>query len=204
MAGRRRVILPSLVALAVMAVILYLSAGMWLPAVGRLLVWDDGAALADIAVVLAGDFTGGRLRGAADLVRSGLVPVVLVSGPGDLYGVNEADAAIRMVISQGYPAAWFVPIHHSSTSTRQEGRVLLDELARRQIHRVNVVTSNFHTRRARRIFLALEQERGGGPEIRMVAVPHPDYDPAAWWHSREGRKIAFFEWTKSITALVGI
>ena len=187
-----------------MCLILYLSAGMWLSAIGRLLVWDDGPAAADAAVVLAGDFTGSRLRGAADLVRSGLVPVVLVSGPGEIYGVNEADAAIRLVTSQGYPPAWFVPVRHASTSTIQEGRALLDELARRKVRRVNVVTSNFHTRRARRIYIELERERGGGPEIRIVAVPYVDYDPAAWWHSREGRKVAFFEWTKSITSLVGI
>jgi uncharacterized SAM-binding protein YcdF (DUF218 family) len=171
---------------------------------GRLLVWDDGPAAADIAIVLAGDFTGSRLKGAADLVRSGLVPVILVSGPGEIYGVNEADAAIRLLTSQGYPAAWFVPVRHASTSTKQEGTALLNELARRHVRRVNVVTSNFHTRRARRIYLELERERGGGPEIRMVAVPNVDYDPAVWWRTREGRKVAFFEWTKSITSLVGI
>jgi uncharacterized SAM-binding protein YcdF (DUF218 family) len=187
-----------------MVLILYFSSGLWLPAMGKLLVWDDGPAPADIAVVLAGDFTGGRLRGAAALVRNGMVPLVLVSGPGDLYGVNEADAAINLAVSQGYPAAWFVPVHHASNSTRQEARALLDELARRQVRRVDVVTSNFHTRRARRIFLELERKRGGGPEIRMVAVPYPDYDPATWWRNRESRKVAFFEWTKSITALVGI
>jgi uncharacterized SAM-binding protein YcdF (DUF218 family) len=183
---------------------LYFAADFWLPAVGRLLIWDDGRAPADIAVVLAGDFTGSRLKGAADLVRSGLAPMVLVSGPGELYGVNEADAAIRLITAQGYPAEWFVPVRHESTSTRQEGRVLLDEMARRHVRSVNLVTSNFHTRRARRIYLELERERGGGPQIRMVAIPNVDYDPAAWWRTREGRKVAFFEWTKSITSMVGI
>jgi uncharacterized SAM-binding protein YcdF (DUF218 family) len=190
--------------LASIALILYFGAGLWLPAIGRLLIWDDGRAPADIAVVLAGDFTGSRLRGAADLVRSGLSPVVLVSGPGELYGVNEADAAIRLATAQGYPAEYFVPVRHASTSTRQEGTVLLDEMARRHVRSVNLVTSNFHTRRARRVYLELERERGGGPKIRMVAVPNADYDPAAWWRTREGRKVAFFEWTKTITFLVGI
>ena len=50
----------------------------------------------------------------------------------------------------------------------------------------------------------VERERGGGPTIRVVAVADPVYDPAAWWRSREGRKTAFLEWTKTITSLVGI
>jgi hypothetical protein len=37
-----------------------------------------------------------------------------------------------------------------------------------------------------------------------VATRDPMFDPENWWHSREGRKTAFLEWTKAITSLVGI
>jgi uncharacterized SAM-binding protein YcdF (DUF218 family) len=203
-AGRRRFLLLSLLTLAVVSLALYFGAGIWLPAIGRALIWDDGPAPADAAVVLAGDFTGYRMTGGGKLVRDAFVPVVLVSGPAGMYGINEADAAIRFIVAQGLPAERFVPIRHSATSTRDEARVLLTELARRQVHRVNVVTSNFHTRRARRIFLDVERERGGGPEIHMVATPDPLFDPEDWWQTREGCKTAFLEWTKTITSLVGI
>jgi uncharacterized SAM-binding protein YcdF (DUF218 family) len=144
------------------------------------------------------------MNGGAELVRKDLVPVVLVSGPAGMYGINEADAAIRFITAQGLPPDRFIAIRHTATSTREEARILLAELAKRQVTRVNVVTSNFHTRRARRIFLDVERERGGGPQIRMVATPDPMFDPENWWHSREGRKTAFLEWTKAITSLVGI
>jgi len=203
-AGRRRFLLPSLIAIAVISAVLYFGAGLWLPAVGRALVYDDGTGQADIAIVLAGDFTGHRLTGGAELARQGLVPLVLVSGPPGLYGINEADAGIGFIVAKGYRADWFVPQRHTASSTREEAHVLLTELARRKVRTVDLVTSNFHTRRARRIFLDVERERGGGPTIRVVAVADPIYDPAAWWRSREGRKTAFLEWTKTITSLVGI
>jgi uncharacterized SAM-binding protein YcdF (DUF218 family) len=201
---RRRFLLPFLLTLTVIILALYFGSGIWLTAVGRALVSDDGPAPADAAVVLAGDFTGHRMNGGAELVRKELVPVVLVSGPAGMYGINEADAAIRFITARGFPADRFVAIRHTAMSTREEARVLLAELAKRQVTRVNVVTSNFHTRRARRIFLEVERERGGGPQIRMVATPDPIFDPETWWHSREGCKTAFLEWTKAITSLVGI
>jgi uncharacterized SAM-binding protein YcdF (DUF218 family) len=203
-ASRRKALYQILVLLAVLPLLLYLSAGFWLPAVGRALVYDEGPAPADAAIVLAGDYSGYRMNGAADLARKGLVPVVLVSGPAGMYGENEADAAIRYILAKGSAAEWFVPVRHTATSTRDEARILLTELARRNVHLVDVVTSNFHTRRARRIFLEVERERGGGPTIHMVATSDPHYDPAVWWRTREGLKTAFFEWTKTITSTVGI
>jgi uncharacterized SAM-binding protein YcdF (DUF218 family) len=200
----RKTILRLLLAFVLLAGLSVLSSPLWLPIVGRALIHDDGPAPAPIAVVLAGDFTGVRLEGAADLARRGFVPQILVSGPPGMYGINEADAGIRFMVAKGCPAEWFIPIYHKGTSTRDEARVMLAELDNRKIRNFILVTSNYHTGRARRIYLDVERERGGGPTFRVVAVADPVYNPEAWWHSREGRKAAFFEWTKTLTALVGI
>jgi len=203
-AARRNFLLRSLLTLAALALVLYFSAPIWLGALGRALVFDEGPAPADAALVLGGDFTGARILRAAQLVRSGFVPVVLVSGPVGMFGLNEADAAIHFITARGCPAEWFIPVRHTATSTREEANVLLAELARRNLHSVDIVTSNFHSRRARRVFLEVEKQRGGGPRIRMIAAADPDYDPASWWRTREGRKTAFYEWTKTVTSLLGI
>jgi uncharacterized SAM-binding protein YcdF (DUF218 family) len=203
-ASRRTFLLKSLLVLTTVIAILVACAGLWLPAMGRALVYDDGPAKADIAVVLAGDYTGARVMRGGDLVHQGFVPSAIVSGPPGFYGVNEADAAIQYVTRQGCPAEWFIALKHSALSTRDEAEVVLDELKRRGIHSFLLVTSNFHTRRARRIFLAAEKARGGGPAMRMVSTPDREYDPASWWRTRQGRKIAFLEWTKTVTAVFGI
>jgi uncharacterized SAM-binding protein YcdF (DUF218 family) len=167
-------------------------------------VYDDGPAKADAAVVLAGDYSGSRILGGAELARRGYVPEVIVSGPPGFYGINEADAAIRFITGKGYPPSEFIPLKHEALSTKDEAQVVLNELSRRNVHSFLLVTSNFHTRRARRIYLAAERSRGGGPEMHVVAVPDQDYEPSAWWRTRQGRKMAFLEWTKTVTGIFGI
>jgi uncharacterized SAM-binding protein YcdF (DUF218 family) len=177
---------------------------LWLRAVGGALVHDDGPAKADIAVVLGGDYWGNRILTAAGLVRAGYVRAVLVSGPPGFYGVNECDAAIRFAIGKGYPAQWFIPAPHSALNTRDESRALLEDLRRRNVHSFLLVTSDYHTARSRRLFLAAERAMGGGPAMRVVAAPDQFFTAGAWWRNREGCKTAFMEWFKTITGVAGI
>jgi uncharacterized SAM-binding protein YcdF (DUF218 family) len=144
------------------------------------------------------------MRYAAQLVKQGYVPRVLVSGPTGSYGFNEADLAIRWAAQQGFPPEWFVPIPHEATSTRAEALVTISYMRQHDIHSFLLVTSNYHTARARRIFLRAEREMGGGPDLRAVATPDKYYEPGSWWQSRESRKTAFLEWTKTITGALGI
>ena len=204
MAARRSFLLKSLLALLLLVAVVYLSRDLWLAAFGRALVHDDGAAKADIAVVLAGDYWGHRLTKAAELVRQGYVPRVLVSGPPGFYGVNEADAAIQFAIGKGYPAEWFIPLRHTALSTREEAGVVLDALKQRNIHSFLLVTSNYHTARARRIYLNAERRRGGGPDMRVVAAGDQFFTAGDWWRNREGQKTVFMEWTKTLTSVFGI
>ena len=121
-----------------------------------------------------------------------------------MYNINEADAAIDWAVSKGYPRDWFIPLRHNALSTRTEATVIFDELKRRNAHSFLLVTSNYHTGRARRIFLSVERARGGGPEFRTVAAPDHFFRPADWWRSRESEKVVFMEWTKTLTGVFGI
>jgi uncharacterized SAM-binding protein YcdF (DUF218 family) len=203
-AERRAFRFKSALVVLLLGAVVFLARDVWLSALGSALVHDDGPAKAEIAVVLAGDSWGYRLTKAADLVRQGYVPRVLVSGPPGYYDVNEADAAIHFAIARGYPAEWFIPLHHTAHSTREEALAVLDALKQRKIHSFLLVTSNYHTARARRIFLHVERQRGGGPALRTVASGDRFFNTANWWRYREGRKIAFMEWSKTLTAVLGI
>ena len=194
----------ALLALLFLAAVAFLARDVWLTALGEALIHEDGASRAEIAVMLAGDNWGYRLTKAAELVRQGYVPRVLVSGPPGFYEINDADAAIQFAVRKGYPAEWFIPLRHTALSTREEAVVVLDALKQRNIRSFLLVTSNYHTGRARRIFLKAERQRGGGPELRVVASGDRYFSAAAWWHNREGRKTAFMEWTKILTSPFGI
>jgi uncharacterized SAM-binding protein YcdF (DUF218 family) len=192
-----------LISLAVLALALAVSYRLWLPLIGRALVHDDGPAQADIAVVLGGDYWGRRIETAGMLVRRGFVPSVLVSGPPGFYGVHEADLAIPFAVSKGFPAQWFVAFPHEALSTREEARAILAELRRRGVRRALIVTSDFHSARARRIFLATEKAGGGGPELRFVAAPDEFFHAGTWWRGRESQKTTFFEWWKTVATALG-
>jgi uncharacterized SAM-binding protein YcdF (DUF218 family) len=196
--------LKLLAACLVLAVAAILSRALWLPGLGYALVHDDGPAKADIAVVLAGDYVGHRIEKAAELVREGYVPAALISGPPGFYGLHESDYAIAYALRQGFPAQWFLALPHSGLSTWEEARIVLAELRRRNVRSFLLVTSDYHTARARRIFLAAERGMGGGPAMRTVAVPGEFFRPDSWWRNREGQKTAFFEWCKTVATVVGI
>jgi len=204
MARRRVVVLRFGVALLLLLLAAYLSRTLWLGAMGRALVEDDGPAKSDVVVVLGGDVWGSRIETAARLVRAGFAPVVLVSGVPVAYGVNEGDLAIPYIAAKGYPAEWFVALRNEGMSTREESFLLVRELRRRQVHSLILVTSNFHTARAGRIFRDSERVLGYRLEMRVVPAPDRYFDAGSWWQNREGRKTALGEWEKTIANVLGI
>jgi hypothetical protein len=169
-----------------------------------MLIHDDGPAKAEIGVVLAGDPYGHRIEKGADLVRQGYVPFVLVDGTDDNYGLWESDMAIAFITREGYPAAWFVGLHCRTNSTAEEARIVLAELRRRNIHSFLLVTSDYHTGRAARIFRAWERHTGYEPAMRVVAARDEHFTASGWWRNREARKIVFIEWMKTFAAAVGM
>ena len=180
-----------------------ISAPWWLRALGGLLIHDDGPGKADVAVVLAGDQWGNRIVKAAELVRAGYVPTALVSGP-PFYGEHECDAAIRFAVGRGYPLEYFIGAPNDSLSTRDEARAILAELRRRGFRSFLLVTSDYHTARSGRIYRVEEDRQGGGPPFRVVAAPDKYFRRNSWWRSREGLKIVFFEWSKTLATAAGM
>jgi uncharacterized SAM-binding protein YcdF (DUF218 family) len=189
---------------AILALAAFLARDLWLPWLGYLLIHEDGPAKADLAVVLAGDYYGHRIEKAGDLVRAGYVPAVLVSGPSGAYGNYECDLAIAYAIRKGYPAAWFIRLPNEGLSTREEAAVVLPELRRRGVHSVLVVTSDYHTGRARRVYAALERGVPEAPAVRVVAAPDEFFRAASWWRTRPGRKVVLMEWSKSLADALGM
>jgi uncharacterized SAM-binding protein YcdF (DUF218 family) len=203
--GRRRFpIFKIVLALLAMAVLAFLARSVWLPAFGYALVHDDGPGKAEIAVVLGGDYYGHRIDKAAELVRDGYVPSALISGPPGFYGLYESDLAIQFAVRKGYPANWFIPLPNSALSTKEEAVVILAELRRRNIRSFLLVTSDFHTGRAGRIYKATERAMGYYPAMRVVAAPDEFFRANSWWRARQSQKTTFNEWTKTVATAFGM
>lgn len=190
--------LALVLALAVILGLIFHSAV--LAGLGSYLVKSEPPEKADLAVVLAGDADGNRILAAAQLVRRGYVPKVLVSGPGGIYGYHECDLAIPFAVKAGYPQSYFLHFENEARSTREEARDTVAHLRQLGVHKVLLVTSDYHTRRAGKIF------RSAAPDLQFVVVAAPDsnFTPGGWWHNRQGEKTAFIEWIKTITEPFGI
>jgi uncharacterized SAM-binding protein YcdF (DUF218 family) len=199
-ARRPSFFLKFIVCLAILIALAAATHVWWLAALGRELVRDEGPAHADIAVVLAGDYYGDRILRAAELVKQGYVPSVLVSGPHLLYGLYECDLEIPFAVKRGYPESWFIREPNEALSTRDEAAAILADLRRRGVHRFLLVTSNFHTARAAHIYRAAAPDL----DMRVVAAPDKYFRADGWWHNREGRKIFVVEWMKTVANVFGI
>lgn len=168
---------------------------------GTALVEDDGAVKADAIVVLGGDAFGTRIVRAAELEKAGYASRILVSGPVNLLG-RDSDETIVYASRKGYPATMFeaVPLPESAGSTESESQYLGSFLQQQGINSIDLVTSNYHTRRAARLW------RKANPWLKINVVPAPDkyFTAEAWYKSREGQKTFLLEWTKTITGRFGI
>ena len=191
-------ILALVLAVAVVLALVFHNAV--LAGLGSYLVKSETPEKADIALVLAGDGEGNRILAAAELARRGYVPRVLVSGPSGIYGKYECDLAIPFAVKAGYPESYFLHFENEARSTKEEAHDAVARLRQLGAHKILLVTSDYHTRRAGKIF------RAAAPDLQFVVVASPDssFTAGGWWHSRQGEKIAFNEWLKTVTEPFGL
>lgn len=189
--------LLAVVALVILCAIFYVPI---FSAAGSFLVRASGPVEADAVFVFAGDGTGRRITKAAELVREGYAPVAIVSGPQAYYGMYECDLAIPFAVHEGYPESYFEHFEHNAHSTEEEVDLAAPMIREHGIHRLLLVTTDFHTRRA------MKQMRRVLPdvELTMVAAPDENFTADGWWKSRQGQKTFLYEWLKTVATWIGL
>ena len=195
----RKFLIPFLPVLLV-ALAFYATREHWLPALGAWLVAAEKPQKAEIIVVLGGDLRGARILAASRLIHEGWAPEALVSGAGYIYGYHESDLAVDYAVRHGESPNAFVRFPYPAFSTREEARAVVGELRRRHVHKYLVVTSNYHTRRAGRIF----RDEGPDLEPHVVSAGDANFPVADWWRHRESRKTLLDEYMKTFANAVGL
>ncbi len=199
--ARRRGCLYPFLALIVLAAAAWLFSKSLLTALGSALVEDDGPHKADAILVLGGDEAGFRIMKGAQLAQAGYAPYVIVDGPKTLGGY-ESDVTIKYAEQNGYPDSLFHPLHlpPGVNSTRAESQYDGLYLKQEKIHKILLVTSNYHTHRAASLM------RKSNPSLHVVVVPAPDqsFTPNSWWKTREGQKTFLLEWLKTVATWLGM
>jgi uncharacterized SAM-binding protein YcdF (DUF218 family) len=154
---------------------------------GSWLVVQEPPARADAIIVLSGDSPRApRAARAAELYRAGWAPVVVASGTALRSYFSEADLMAQDLLRDGVPKNSIIPFRHTARYTLAEAQALAAFCTERGWHRLLVVTSNYHTRRADYIF---HQVFPPADRVRVIAAQDVDFDPYSWWTTREGTKL---------------
>lgn len=151
-----------------------LAAGMW--------VVDDRLEQADAIIVLSDDnFYADRATRAAELYRQGLAPVVVACGRRLRPYAGIAELMEHDLFERGVPKERILVAPHRAENTREEADMMLEFATRRKWRRIIVVTSNYHTRRARYIYRHVFP---AALLVRMASARDDDFDPERWWEKR--------------------
>jgi len=155
------------------------------------LVVDDPLQPADLIFVLNGDYNTRPFR-AGELYQQGLAPVIVIaqaeSTPAEKLGLvrNDTDISVEVLEKLGVPPGKIVvlPVPGGVTSTFDEAIALRQYLEANDLHSLILVTSAFHTRRARWV---VEKELAGLPvRLSVAAAPYEGFDETNWWKSENG------------------
>lgn len=160
----------------------------FLGALGNWLIAEDELQKADAIVVLGGaPMERGPL--GAQLLREGWAPLMICTGERvhdvlALHGIIRSEAALSLDAAQ-LDSAWLrkVDLLQVGTSTQEEAMAIRDFAIENSLSTIIVVTTEFHTRRAGKVF-----RKALAPDVQVImrAAPGTDYVAERWWESEAG------------------
>jgi uncharacterized SAM-binding protein YcdF (DUF218 family) len=185
-------VLAAVILCAVLLVTIFSQKILW--TMGAVLVNSQTPEKSDVVLVLAGDNAGRRVGEGVQLVKDGYAPKLLISGPFKVYGVQDSILAAQYAQKLGLRPDQTIPILRDYLSTSDEAHTIVPLLRQMGVHKYLLVTSQYHTGRAGRVF------RRVGPdlEFRTVAAPDPRWCRGYWWTQRECQKTWLLEATKNV------
>lgn len=188
-----------LIFLACFVFVIYLVRHPLMRLAGNFWVVDDGPVASDAIVILGDDnYEGDRATRAAEVLKAGWAPRIIASGRYLRPYASIAQLEQHDLLERGVPQSAIVLLEHRADNTRDEGEAIGKFIRVHGWKRILVVTSNYHTRRARYI---LSRVLPAGTEMRMLSAQDTNYNPDSWWQTRRGEKIFFHESAGMIVAM---
>jgi uncharacterized SAM-binding protein YcdF (DUF218 family) len=160
---------------------------------------EDSLDKADALIVLSDDnFYADRATRAAELFREGKAPVVVASGRRLRPKAGIAELMEHDLVERAVPKEKIVRFVHDGDGTKEEAEALRKLVNEKKWRSLIVVTSNYHTRRARYIFRRVFPQ---GIEIRVASARDGDFDPQHWWEKRKSTKELMREFAGMVVAI---
>lgn len=188
-----------LISFVIFCIVLYLVRRPILSFLGEAWIVEDPIDRADALIVLGDDnFYADRATRAAELFREGKAPVVVASGRRLRPNAGISELMEHDLIERGVPKDKIVRLTHDADSTQEEAEAVKKLVKERKWRSVIVVTSNYHTRRARYIFHKVFPQ---GVEARVASARDGDFDPQHWWKKRKAIKELTHEFAGMLEAI---
>ncbi len=200
--GERGGIITNLIVLlffVIFCAVLYLARHPILRFAAEFWIIEDPIDKADAIIVLSDDnFYADRATRAAELFREGKAPLVVASGRRLRPSAGIAELMEHDLVERGVSRGKILRFAHDADGTREEAEALARFAKERKWRSVIVVTSNYHTRRARYIFRRVFPQ---DIEVRVASARDGDFDPQRWWEKRKSVKELMREFAGMMVAL---
>lgn len=185
-------------AVLILGFLIYAAHPWYLARLGRFFIVSDALVKADIIIVLAGDSARDeRLLHAIKLWQEGYAPKIALSTTlADWQNYEDFPTWRHATKLNILPKESLLVLDHEADSTRQEAQSLLPYVRNHQFKKVIIVTSNYHTRRSKKVFQ--KQWAGSGIHISISAAPFSFFHPDDWWKHRSDSRTLFLESTKTL------
>ncbi|HYW80514.1 MAG TPA: YdcF family protein, partial [Thermoguttaceae bacterium] len=175
--------------------------GFLLPRVARWLDVGQRPRPSDYVLVLGGE-ENTRPFVAAALVNTGLAKKALLTHTRPSRDVLRGDSPPgheinrHILMHRGVAAGDILVLGHEIAHTHGEAEALATFLNTSPEARVTVVTSNYHTRRARWVFTRVLGERAS--RVSFVSAPAYDFGAENWWLTAKGVQTVVGEYLKLV------
>jgi uncharacterized SAM-binding protein YcdF (DUF218 family) len=198
-ARRRRFLLIALLLLVASPVVAWFAA--------HVLIVKAEMPSADAIVVLSGSSTYiERANWAAKLYREGRSPLIILTDDGLIGGWDNREdrnphyyeMTARRLQQQGVPADRIQLAPGIALGTYEESVMVRDYASARNLKRLLIVTSGYHSRRA--LWSMRRACEGSGIQVGMDSAP-PGWQtpsPWSWWSRRWGWKVVAGEYLKMV------
>jgi len=176
-------------------------------AAARLLIVRAEVPSPDAIIVLSGSSTYlERASWAAKLYREGRAPLIVLTNDGIVSGWDNHEdrnpmfyeLSMRRLQQEGVPVAQIQLAPGQALGTYGESLLVRDFAVEHRLHRLLIVTSGYHSRRA--LWSIRRACEGSGIEVGIDSAP-PGWQtpsPWIWWSKRKGWKLVAGEYVKMI------
>lgn len=163
---------------------------------GEALIVQDPVLPADAIVAIGGDHKPSRVRKSVDLYSRGYAPIVVISGGTRVKEgsdwIIEAELMRHQARNRGI-SDQNILLETQSTTTVENASYVAKMCRDHGFRRILLVTSPFHSRRARMIFRDMME-----PSINVLVQPalDPGFCVSCWWQESDMRFVVLSEYAK--------